>query len=273
MTFDERVKALDLTLFGRIASQTTASDRRSLLLLQNCARRHGYYNYLEIGSYLGGTIQPHYQDPLCHVVYSIDKRSSLTPDARGRDWVYRENTTKAMLKNLAEAFPDVALDKVRAFHCRSSEIVPSTIQSKPHLCLIDGEHSNRAVASDFRFCLDVCQRDAIVAFHDAWMVAGGIKAARRLLRDRGVKFRGYMMSGCVYALLLNDAVSEVGASVLSLAQDEKEYFKHGARRLRQSKVASAIAKAKDWLRRVPVIYGPAKRVWLRLRPVKPAKSD
>lgn len=83
-TLDERIRSRDIGLFAAIPSQTTDDDKRALLLLQDCVRDHGEYVYLEIGSHLGGTIQPYVVDPVCKLVYSIDKRPDFQPDERGR---------------------------------------------------------------------------------------------------------------------------------------------------------------------------------------------
>ena len=62
-SFIDRVETLDLSLFGRILSQTTDDDRRSLLAVQRAvAKAHRTYTYLEIGSHMGGSIQPHLVD-------------------------------------------------------------------------------------------------------------------------------------------------------------------------------------------------------------------
>src|SRR4051812_29146328 len=54
----DRVAALDVTLFSEIPSQTDAWDRRALLALhQAAARGTSTFVYLEIGSYLGGSLQ------------------------------------------------------------------------------------------------------------------------------------------------------------------------------------------------------------------------
>ena len=62
--FEKRLEKLDLSLFEKIESQSVPEDKESLLACQFAVRelRSGY-NYLEIGSYLGGSIQPYlFQD-------------------------------------------------------------------------------------------------------------------------------------------------------------------------------------------------------------------
>src|SRR2546425_13216515 len=96
--FDDRISRLDLSLFSRIESQSTANDRRSLLAVQLVVRqRQSEYCWLEIGSHLGGSLQALMVDPRCTRVISIDPRPSVQPDERGQDFRYVENSTQRML--------------------------------------------------------------------------------------------------------------------------------------------------------------------------------
>ena len=99
--FNERLNALDISLFDKIQSQSTDDDRRSLLACESAVGNlQNGYMYLEIGSYLGGSIQPHLLDEKCARIYSIDKRPEVQPDARGYDWVYQNNSTARMIELL-----------------------------------------------------------------------------------------------------------------------------------------------------------------------------
>src|SRR5687768_4646160 len=110
--FDARLAAADLTLFAAIPSQSSAADRRSWLAVQRAVRRSpGGYAYLEIGSHLGGSLQPHLLDPLCRRIYSIDKRPAVQADDRGGTYHYAGNSTDRMLANLRRVDP-AGLDKL-----------------------------------------------------------------------------------------------------------------------------------------------------------------
>ena len=64
--FEQSINNLDLRLFEKINSQSDDNDKQSLLACQLATRQlTDSYNYLEIGSYLGGSIQPH----LLSVIY------------------------------------------------------------------------------------------------------------------------------------------------------------------------------------------------------------
>src|SRR4051812_45896339 len=101
--FDSAIAQLDLQLFEKISSQSTDRDKRSMLACQLAVRELAPdYTYLEIGSYLGGSIQPHLLDPRCRTIFSIDKRPLSQPDERGFDFIYKNNSTARMMELLRE---------------------------------------------------------------------------------------------------------------------------------------------------------------------------
>jgi hypothetical protein len=230
-TLDDRIRSLDTSLFAAIPSQTDEGDRRSLLLLQDCVRSRGEYVYLEIGSHLGGSIQPFYIDPLCKLIYSIDKRPPFQPDERGRSYDYPENVTERMLINLSDAFPSIATGKLRTFDCDANELETSEIVEKPNFCFIDGEHTNEAVFSDFMFCLAVSHHKAIIAFHDTAIVYKGLEKIKSYLYSKSIRFEGFMLDGSVYAILLNEAIGDYSEKIEPLSTNETDYFKESRKYL------------------------------------------
>src|SRR5262249_19291696 len=104
----ERIEDLDIGLFDAIPSQTSADTRRSLLAVHRApARRHPAIAYLEIGSHLGGSLQPYLLDPRCRAIYSIDPRPAAQKDDRAPGFVaaYGQNSTARMLALLRELAP------------------------------------------------------------------------------------------------------------------------------------------------------------------------
>ena len=227
--YTNRIQSLDLGLFDAISSQTTNDDRGSLLLLQRCIRDSGPYVYLEIGSHLGGSIQPYYIDPLCKLIYSIDKRPLVQPDQRGKYYEYPENSSARMMKNLKQAYSEINPGKVRIFDCDASEIEPSMITDKPAICFIDGEHTDLAVYSDFQFCLNVCHADGIIAFHDTQFIFRGIKKIKNQLTNKKIRFKGILLGGSVYAILLNKAIAAFSNCLKPFCQNEFKFFKKAQR--------------------------------------------
>jgi len=160
------------------------------------------YNYLEIGSYLGGSIQPYLLDEKCARVFSIDKRPPSQPDERGATYSYLNNSTARMLENLKRVAP---VDKITTIDGDTrGEVKPEQIDEKIQLCFIDGEHTDGAAFSDFKFCLDVLDASGAIVFHDAPTVYNGIAECIAHLEKKGIKFRAYSLPAVVFAVEIGD---------------------------------------------------------------------
>ncbi len=200
--FDQRIAALDTGLFEKITSQSTDTDKQTLLACQLAVRElKSSFSYLEIGSYLGGSIQPYILDVKCARVYSIDKRPETQPDARGYDWVYQNNSTQRMLELLKEVGPT---DKVTTIDGDTIEIKPTQVDEKIDLCFIDGEHTDEAVLRDFRFCLDVLAENGAIMFHDSQITYNGIAASVKYLEDNARPFRAYSLPNFAFVIEIGD---------------------------------------------------------------------
>lgn len=219
-----RIGALDITLFSQIPSQTTEADRRSLLAAQFCTREcvDGYV-YLEIGSHLGGSIQPHLLDPRCKKIYSIDKRPPSQPDDRGPIYEYPDNSTERMLSLLAAVDPQ-QVTKVECIDGDTKSIPPSRIHHAPDLCFIDGEHTSAAVVSDFDFCLKVCAAGATIAFHDAQTVFRGLRSLVSKLRRSKREFSSHALSDVVYVVCLDKGMVRTGLAKFSAQTREDDLW-------------------------------------------------
>jgi len=210
--FEQAISNLDIKVFEKINSQSTDNDKQSFLACQLAAREFAPdYNYLEIGSYLGGSIQPHLQDASCARVYSIDKRPLHQPDNRGVDYTYLNNSTARMLELLAEIAP---IDKVKTIDGDTRQISPAQIAEKMQLCLIDGEHTDEAVLSDFKFCLEVLDTNGAIIFHDAPIIYNGIAACVEHLEKNNIKFRAYGLPDVVFAIEIGDFPIHKSAAIL-----------------------------------------------------------
>jgi hypothetical protein len=201
--FEGRLEALDVALFDPIPSQTTENDRRSLLAIQLSLRSLvSPYGYLEIGSYLGGSIQSHLLDPSCAVIYSIDARPASQPDNSGLRLRYPNNTTERMMENLG-AVADPA--KVRSLAGDTGTLDPAQVtEPGADLCFIDGEHSDEAVARDFEFCRSALRGAGVVVFHDAQLVYAGISGVLEELRTAGVGFHAYNLPSTLLVVELGE---------------------------------------------------------------------
>ena len=249
-----RIDDLDLSLFETIESQTSAGDRRSLLAVQRAvAKRRGNYAYLEIGSHLGGSIQPHLVDPRCTKIYSIDPRPRSQPDDRspGVLWNYEDNSTARMLDGL-KAIDSAALHKIQCFDLTASEVSPTAIDPKPVVAFIDGEHTQKAVLSDFLFCKQVVADGGVILFHDTWLIYPAIFKISKLLRSENCKFVPLMLEGWVYGIFFDQELI-ISDPLLSDLYKRNKYYLHklrfnlNAKRFLVEKPMTIISRTKSTL--------------------------
>ena len=201
--FEQLISRLDLKIYEKIKTQLTDNDKQTLLGCQFAVRNLlPKYNYLEIGSYLGGSIQPHLLDEKCARVYSIDKRPLRQPDERGVDYIYLNNSTARMLELLSE----IALtDKIKTIDGDTRhEVKPSQIEEKIQMCFIDGEHTDEAVLSDFKFCLEVLDENGAILFHDSAINYNAIANCVQYLKDNGIEFRANSLPDAVFVVEIGD---------------------------------------------------------------------
>ena len=202
--FEQRLADLDLSLFERIHSQTTTNDKRSLLAIQQATGEvRPSFTYLEIGSYVGGSIQPYLFDRKCERIISIDKRPVVAADDRGIDQIYINNTTEYMLNNLRQV-SEVGVGKITTIDGDVSEINPARVDSRPDLCFIDGEHTDAATWRDFEFCRKVMADNGAIIFHDAMIIYNSLSRAIESLRASGLKVRAYNLPDVVFVIEVGD---------------------------------------------------------------------
>ncbi len=236
--FEDRITALDCGLFDQVESQSTEKDRRSWLVLQRAVRdAKASFSYLEIGSYLGGSLQQYLQDPRCSRIYSIDKR---TIDRR-----HQGNSERVMLENLGAAFPD-EMHKLVCFDADARDVPAGSIRDAVDVCLIDGKHTDAAVLSDFGFCLGVCAPDAVISFHDAGCTRTGIAACLRRLEHSARPYVAHKLPGDTFLVALLDSPVFSDPRVRSMA-----VAVNGERWLRTAAVSK---RARRW---VPAALRPA----------------
>ena len=106
---------------------------------------------------------------------------------------------------LLREFASDDLHKLACFDEDAQDVDPCLIEDPPHLCFIDGEHTNRAVVSDFEFCYSVCAPNAVIAFHDMNIVHGGLETIVERLRKQQVEFKAGPLGGFVYVVALGDS--------------------------------------------------------------------
>ncbi|MCX7362143.1 MAG: class I SAM-dependent methyltransferase [Alphaproteobacteria bacterium] len=198
-----------------IESQTSDSDKLFLLDMQRLIRDVApIYDYLEIGSFLGGSLAPFLGDPACRSILSIDDRALTLPDERGALYDYAGVTTQSMLDRLHLA--GLATDKI-ATHDGSVDTLPAPDRLYD-LAFIDGEHTDQACFRDFLWTLPLMKPDAAIMFHDSSLIYKAIRLIQLYLRKSGRPFR-----------LLKKKDSEMSAVFLGamVGRDLDSYFAAG----------------------------------------------
>ena len=95
-------------------------------------------------------------------------------------------------------------EKITTIDGDSKTIDPSEIVDKIQLCFIDGEHTDEAVVSDFRFCLQVLGDRGAIVFHDAQITYNGIAECIKYLEDKGLDFKAYVLPHIVFVVEIGD---------------------------------------------------------------------
>lgn len=150
-----------------------------LALHESAAQMQNPFSYLEIGSYLGGSLQVVMRDPRCQSVMSIDPRVAVTPhDDGGGELVYADNSTARMLERL-RTLPDVSMEKLATFEAGTDTLAVADLPTRPTYCFVDGEHTHEAVLRDARWCAEALQGSGVIAFHDYVVVGSAISSFLR----------------------------------------------------------------------------------------------
>jgi hypothetical protein len=217
--FETLLNDLDLKLFEKVESLLTQNDKKSLLACQKGVRELlPEYTYLEIGSYMGGSLQPYVQDTHCRRIYSVDKRPPIAPDVSGFDRKYKNNTTETMLNNLREVSVE-GTEKVICLEGDVNDIDPGRVEEKPQLCFVDGEHTDEAAMRDFKFCLEVMADNGAVMFHDSAIIYNALWDIIDIVKQKGIKFRAYNIADYVFVLELGDFPLHQSESIREMLLD------------------------------------------------------
>jgi hypothetical protein len=218
-----RIEALDTSVFAIQPGQY--SDRTSFLRVQRLLRAlQPGYSYLEVGSDLGGSLLPHLLDPACRVAVSVDPRPESQPDERGSDFHYVGNSTARMLAELGKHANAEALGKLITLDTDAAGIDRTAITARPHLALIDAEHTNVAAFSDLLSVLPLVADDAMLTFHDANLVGDTIQIIERFLTHMRTPYSMVILPSCVVLFGFGAFLKPVQTELAPLAEDSPSYF-------------------------------------------------
>ena len=233
-----RIEALDTAVFA--IQPGHYSDRTSFLRVQRLVRAiQPGYAYLEVGSDLGGSLLPHLLDPACRVAVSVDPRPQSQPDERGSDFHYAGNSTARMLAELGKHANAEELGKLVTLDTDAAGIDRTAISARPHLVLIDAEHTNVAAFSDFLSVLPLVADDSVITFHDANLVGDTIQIIERFLTYMQTPYSTVVLPSCVAVFGFGAFLKPVQIELAPHAEDGQRYFA-AARQQRQEAVADAV---------------------------------
>jgi hypothetical protein len=236
--FDAMLAAGDLGLF-RVKSQTKPEDKASLLAVQRLVREHiDGYDYLEVGSHLGGTLTPHLMDPRCRSVVSIDARPASQPDVRGRAFDYENNSSARMIALIRESAREADLGKLVTLDMDASLVPADAVRNAPDLVFIDGEHTNTAVFRDFLNTHRFAPASCLFAFHDSNLIFDGLQNIEALLAHQGVAHASWFLPLNVFVIAIGEFVGRAEPRLAPLAH-EREAFIEAAREALWDEIAAS----------------------------------
>ncbi len=263
MTTEELETALrnqDIAIFSPIDAQLTDADKRSLLAIQWGMRNlRPSYTYLEIGSHLGGSLQTHLQDPLCAGIVSIDARPDAVADDRVDAVPYPDNSTEHMLALLRNVAGDT-VSKITTIDADASAVNPASLPFAPDLCLIDGEHTERAALSDYAFCRKALRKDGVMVFHDGNIVFPALNTIVHDLHAGGATIRSYVLPSTVFVIEFGDAAIHRCTAIQELLLNNGEAYLYGLMSMLHYREVYS-SRSMQFLRKIWNIVHPSPGSW------------
>ena len=204
-----------------IQSQTSWSDKACLLASMMLMPLYNQsYSYVEIGSYLGGSLTPFLMDPLCNLVLSIDDRGLQLPDERGAKFDYTGVTNQTMIGNLKKH--EINTDKLQTFD-GSVDIFRPTGQVFD-LAFIDGEHTDFGCFRDFLWLLPMMKPDSLVMFHDSTLIYKTLRLIQLYLKKQGISFRFMKKAGSAISIIFFGKLSDIDTGLFYGEEENADDF-------------------------------------------------
>tara|TARA_Y100000768_G_C23894385_1_gene641793 strand:+ start:281 stop:1069 length:789 start_codon:yes stop_codon:yes gene_type:complete len=168
-----------------VSSQTSDADKLILLKIIKFVKKiKKNFNYIEIGSFLGGSLTPFLMETSCKSIVSIDKRNQKQDDERNEEWSYENINEKDMINGLKKH--GLNTSKLKTFN---GDIKNFKTKKKFDLSFIDGIHTDINTFSDFLNVLNLSTRDSIVLFHDSSIIFKSIGMINLLLLNQNYRFK------------------------------------------------------------------------------------
>lgn len=210
-----------------IPKQLNSNDEQTLTSIMNFVSEHGSYSYLEIGSYLGGSLHWHLSNPNCQQVISIDKRScDKIKDERLIDYAYSV-TTQDMLNTLTANH--LSVEKLITIDGTVDDI---PVDTRFDLVFVDAEHTNQAVLYDGKQCLNAVKQDAVIMFHDDWIVYKGLEQLEQHLVQIEKVFCKFKMSGSdITVIVLGKFIDQFESKINNASTEWSEFVASAEKKL------------------------------------------
>ena len=204
-----------------IPSQTSVEDKIVILkIIKLINSKTNNYLYLEIGSFLGGSLTPFLIDKNCKKIISIDKRNQILDDERNEKWSYKKVSEKLMIKKLKENKFNIS--KLQTFNGDISEFITN---KNFDLVFIDGIHTDKNTFSDFLYSLDKIKKNSIILFHDSSVIFKAISLIDIYLKKNKyifkiAKFRGSGITGIFFGIF---SKTDLEKKIMATENFEKFY--------------------------------------------------
>jgi hypothetical protein len=220
--FDSPHTVSDLEYFFPVPSQTSSTEKLFLLGAMRLVRKTGAYNYLEIGSFRGGSLTPFLMDPACKMILSIDDRGRVQPDERGISYDYTRWTSQLMLDELHSN--SISTDKLRTFDGCINELDDNYATSF-ELAFIDGEHTDEACFRDFLWTFPLLNSNSIIVFHDSGLIYKSLKIIMLYLDKAKVGYTFFKgANSAMSALIFGKYGSGDHIEYLGMKEDQSAFF-------------------------------------------------
>ena len=189
-----------------INSQTSVTDKIALLQVRQIMQRSlPSYAYLEIGSFLGGSLTPFLNDPRCERILSVDERNRQQSDERGVKYDYVGITHQTMIDNLLQQGFD--LGKLTTFDGSIDAYRDAGLRFD--LAFIDGEHTDFACFRDFIHARKLLKPDAVIAFHDSTLVYKSLRIIQEFLLASGERFKFVKVGNAEISCIFQNAFASL----------------------------------------------------------------
>ncbi len=220
-----------------IISQTSNEDKVVLLKLKEIMRSLNKYSYLEIGTYLGGSMTPFINDNKCEKILSVDDRERATPDDRGNKINYlnvKEDDVKNKLKE-----HNLNIEKVEFFNGSMNDIALD--KKNFDLCFIDAEHTDTACFRDFIYAMKIIKDDSIIVLHDSHIIYKALIMINELLISEKKKFKFIkIINSSMSIFFLNNFYQDKFINMFDYEKDIEKFYKSSERRRLEANVKNRV---------------------------------